>query len=450
MTSTFKPRRIYLASSWRNPNQPEVLAALRAAGHEVYDFRNPAPGKNGFSWRDCGSQAALDHAKTIPSYLEAIQSDRAAEGFSFDKAALDWCDTCVLALPCGRSAHLELGYATGQGKDTYVLLHNELPGRTIRIPLTRGQEAIVDERDGHLAEHEWYAIPSGTTWYAARSVGPSGAQKTVFMHRVIMDAPDGLDVDHGDGNGLNNVRGNLRIATRAQNNQNNHTVRGEVDYRGVFQDKNRPNEFRAAIRHLGQRKYLGVFQTALEAALAYDTAAIELHGEFASLNFPSERETFIPELMYLLNTDICTDVQEIIDLMAGRQPYDIGRWHEESGGNFNNPAGHATRLLREVVELCVAAGADFNEITQAVQSEIRKAQDRGDHADHYAIPSEWADCAILLKVFEHYAEINGHVAMRNKLDILWERKWSAANSGALYRPSQVVHSLTQSSDQVSA
>lgn len=285
MTSTFKPRRIYLASSWRNPNQPEVLAALRAAGHEVYDFRNPAPGKNGFSWRDCGSQAALDHAKTIPSYLEAIQSDRAAEGFSFDKAALDWCDTCVLALPCGRSAHLELGYATGQGKDTYVLLH---------------------------------------------------------------------------------------------------------------EDK------------------------------------------------------FEPELMYLLNTDICTDVQEIIDLMAERQPYDIGRWHEESGGNFNNPAGHATRLLREVVELCVAAGADFNEITQAVQSEIRKAQDRGDHADHYAIPSEWADCAILLKVFEHYAEINGHVAMRNKLDILWERKWSAANSGALYRPSQVVHSLTQSSDQVSA
>lgn len=285
MTSIIKPRRIYLASSWRNPNQPEVLAALRAAGHEVYDFRNPAPGKNGFSWRDCGSQAALDHAKTIPSYLEAIESDRAAEGFSFDKAALDWCDTCVLALPCGRSAHLELGYACGQGKDTYVLLH---------------------------------------------------------------------------------------------------------------EDK------------------------------------------------------FEPELMYLLNTNICTDVEEIIDFMAARQPYDIGRWHEESGGNFNNPAGHATRLLREVVELCVAAGADFNEITQAVQSEIRKAQDRGERADPRAVPSEWSDCAILLKVFAHYARIREHVEIRNKLDILWVRQWGAANSGALYRPSQVVHSLTQSSDQVSA
>jgi nucleoside 2-deoxyribosyltransferase len=115
-----KPRRIYLASSWRNPTQPAVLAALRNAGHEVYDFRNPAPGQKGFAWSDCETGGG---AKTIPSYLEAIRSTRAAESFALDKEALDWCNTCVLALPCGRSAHLELGYATGQGKDTYVLLH---------------------------------------------------------------------------------------------------------------------------------------------------------------------------------------------------------------------------------------------------------------------------------------------------------------------------------------
>jgi nucleoside 2-deoxyribosyltransferase len=269
MNTPIKHRRIYLASSWRNPNQPEVLAALQAAGHDVYDFRNPAPGKNGFSWRDCGAQASIDHAKTIPSYLEAIRSDRAAEGFGFDKRALDWCDTCVLLLPCGRSAHLELGYACGQGKDTYVLLH---------------------------------------------------------------------------------------------------------------EDK------------------------------------------------------FEPELMYLLNTDICTNVQQVLDLMAERQPYDIGRWHEESGGSFTHPGGHAVRMLREVVELCVAAGADSNEIMQGVQAEIRKAQERGERADQNAVPIEWADCAICLKVFAHYAKINQHQVMREKLDVLWDRKWSASQGGALYRP----------------
>ncbi len=122
-------RRIYLASSWRNPHQPALVARLREAGHEVYDFRNPAPGQKGFAWRDCGGQAASDGpgsgATTIPAYLEALQSDRAAEGYALDKAALDWCDTCIVALPCGRSAHLEVGYAAGAGKDTYVLLHED-------------------------------------------------------------------------------------------------------------------------------------------------------------------------------------------------------------------------------------------------------------------------------------------------------------------------------------
>lgn len=123
------PRRIYVASSWRNPGQPAIVEALRAAGHEVYDFRNPAPGNKGFAWRDCGGEAATEGpgtgARTIPSYLEAIRSPRAAEGFAFDKQALDWSDTCVLVLPCGRSAHLELGYAAGKGKETHVLLHED-------------------------------------------------------------------------------------------------------------------------------------------------------------------------------------------------------------------------------------------------------------------------------------------------------------------------------------
>lgn len=116
-------RKIYVASSWRNTWQPEVVAALRNAGHEVYDFRNPAPGNHGFAW----SQIDPDWLGWQPRrYAELVRSHPVArEGFSLDKGALDWCDTCVLVLPCGRSAHLEAGYAAGQGKRTIFLLHED-------------------------------------------------------------------------------------------------------------------------------------------------------------------------------------------------------------------------------------------------------------------------------------------------------------------------------------
>lgn len=109
---------IYLASSWRNPHQPTVLAALRAAGHEVYDFRNPAPGNDGFRW----SEIDPDWQQWTPEqYARALSHPIAERGFSLDMAALQRCDACVLVLPCGRSAHLELGYAVGAGKATIVL-----------------------------------------------------------------------------------------------------------------------------------------------------------------------------------------------------------------------------------------------------------------------------------------------------------------------------------------
>lgn len=113
-------RRIYVASSWRNPLQPEVVSALRGEGHEVYDFRNPAAGNSGFHWSEVegGWQSW-----TPQKFVHLLTSHPvAAEGFAFDKAALDWCDTCVLLLPSGRSAHLEAGYARGQGKHLFVLL----------------------------------------------------------------------------------------------------------------------------------------------------------------------------------------------------------------------------------------------------------------------------------------------------------------------------------------
>lgn len=110
---------IYVASSWRNLLQQGVVHVLRAAGFDVYDFKNPRPGHHGFSWREI----APDWEHWSPqAFREALNHPVAERGFACDIDALKACSQCVLVLPCGRSAHLELGYAIGAGKETFVLM----------------------------------------------------------------------------------------------------------------------------------------------------------------------------------------------------------------------------------------------------------------------------------------------------------------------------------------
>lgn len=111
--------RIYAASSWRNPKQPTVVTALRGAGHEVYDFRNPFNGKQGFSWREIDPDW---QGWSAARYRELLTTHPiAASGYISDLRAMEWADTCVLILPCGRSAHLEAGWFTGRGKRCMIL-----------------------------------------------------------------------------------------------------------------------------------------------------------------------------------------------------------------------------------------------------------------------------------------------------------------------------------------
>lgn len=116
-------RKIYVASSWRNEQQQAVIEALRADRHEVYDFKHPTPDNDGFHW----SAIEPDYIKWTPTqYAYAVtESPVAAKGFAFDRDALHWCDTCVLLLPSGRSAHIEAGYAAGQGKHLFILLSED-------------------------------------------------------------------------------------------------------------------------------------------------------------------------------------------------------------------------------------------------------------------------------------------------------------------------------------
>lgn len=117
--------KIYVASSWRNDHQPTIVGLLRRAGHEVYDFRNPsgegprgAPDE-GFAWSDIDPEWQGWSPRRYRTLLDHPVAER---GFRADDDALNWADACVLVLPCGRSAHLELGYAIGQEKETIAYM----------------------------------------------------------------------------------------------------------------------------------------------------------------------------------------------------------------------------------------------------------------------------------------------------------------------------------------
>lgn len=111
--------KIYVASSWRNGRQPYLVEELRARGHEVYDFRHPAQGDDGFGWRQLGMG---DHQGwTGPLLRVALNHPIAQKAFNADAGALARADCCVLLYPCGNDAHMEAGWAKGAGKLLVIL-----------------------------------------------------------------------------------------------------------------------------------------------------------------------------------------------------------------------------------------------------------------------------------------------------------------------------------------
>ena len=148
------------------------------------------------------------------------------------------------------------------------------------IPLTQGKETIVDDdMFDYLNRWKWF-FANG---YAVRKPVHGENGKTIFMHRVIADTPDGMDTDHTNCNKLDNRSDNLRICTRSQNKMNaGKHVDNTSGFKGVYQ-----NNGSWTVRICNQRKciYLGCFKSKEEAASAYDEAAKKYHGEFARVNF---------------------------------------------------------------------------------------------------------------------------------------------------------------------
>lgn len=112
------------------------------------------------------------------------------------------------------------------------------------------------------------------------------------MSRQLMNCPAGREVDHHNGNTLDNRRDNLRICTHQQNQWNRKTALGKSKFKGVTHVKrHKTKPWMARVEFNGERHSYGNYRTALEAALAYDAAAVRLFGEFASPNFPERFRT---------------------------------------------------------------------------------------------------------------------------------------------------------------
>lgn len=148
------------------------------------------------------------------------------------------------------------------------------------ISLTNGGIVLVDEEDFQkLSAFKWHRRTNGIHSYAYRMKNGT----TLAMHRVIINIPDGMQTDHIDGNGLNNLRSNLRVATCAQNQFNASGWPGTSIFKGVHWDKWH-KKWRVMIRITYRRIFLGYFKSELEAAKSYNEAALKYHGYFAKLN----------------------------------------------------------------------------------------------------------------------------------------------------------------------
>lgn len=156
-----------------------------------------------------------------------------------------------------------------------------IEGNLAYVPLTQGYEAIIDAADVPLVEgFNWCASVAGNRVYAVRGVVLDGKAATIWMHRVIMSPPDHVLVDHRDGDGMNNRRKNLRIATKTQNNRNTRKGKNNTSgFKGVSWD-GWHGKWRAFITVDRKRHTLGCHSTAEEAHAAYCEASARLHGEF--------------------------------------------------------------------------------------------------------------------------------------------------------------------------
>jgi hypothetical protein len=164
------------------------------------------------------------------------------------------------------------------------------------IPLYNKKKEIVaytivdDDKYDFLIQWRWRKAKD----YVVRGERKDGKYKTIWMHRVIMDCPDGLEVDHIFGNKLDNRKEMLRICNHEENGKNLNKQKKQTSsiYKGVCSLKSR-NKWSANIVHNDKQYWLGQFETELEAAKVYNIYARKYFGEFAMLNDIPEQNIIV-------------------------------------------------------------------------------------------------------------------------------------------------------------
>lgn len=167
------------------------------------------------------------------------------------------------------------------------------PG-AVYIPLTRGEFAVVDLADAaKVLQFNWCAMRANAGGFYAARWRRDAASRRECLHAFLMGYRDGFELDHRDGDGLNNRRENLRWATYAGNCSNRRKPRSGLGmsspYKGVCWDR-RAQKYKATVTSNGRCFYVGHYPTDEEAARARDALALKLHGEFARLNFPAAKD----------------------------------------------------------------------------------------------------------------------------------------------------------------
>ncbi|MCK5341869.1 MAG: HNH endonuclease [Candidatus Heimdallarchaeota archaeon] len=158
------------------------------------------------------------------------------------------------------------------------------------IKLTQGYVTLIDNEDHErMKTISWrvFKRPNKRTMYARGWIKINGKFKSILMHRFIMNlrSGDNKQVDHINGNGLDNRKGNLRICNNKQNAQNRgKRINCVSKFKGVARVSN-SNKWQAQIWHNGKKIYLGVFSKEEDAAKAYDIEANKLFGEYSNINF---------------------------------------------------------------------------------------------------------------------------------------------------------------------